>query len=244
MPDPAALARFAQDVEALKQARLPTKVGVMVPTYNRPDLARFAVLQLAHQSRPPDIICVHQNGHSDSYHWAVADLHVQPQVTWLQTNSQLRQHDWYAIPLRRLIEADCTHFFWADHDDLYLFDHVERGLADLADFDFSVSPRCGLLFTKPSDWRYNPEVNFTSHAPGGASSTMCFNRRFAIALLADITNDRTHQYTDNVVAHVTMPKFRCKVSDRLTCIYHSHEGSVTSAGWLPAAFGETEPRAA
>jgi hypothetical protein len=35
------------------------------------------------------------------------------------------------------------------------------------------------------------------------------------------------------VANVTMPKFRCNISrERETCIYHSHDGSVTSRDWL------------
>lgn len=237
MSEPA-LSSFAQQVQALREQRLPPKVGVMVPTYNRPDLARFAVMQFAMQSRAPDFICVHQNGVADSYDWCVADLRVASKVAWLRTNAQLPQHQWYSIPLRWLLEAGCTHIFWADHDDLYLRDHVEKGLEDLKDFDFSVSPRCGLLFTRASDFRYNPEVNFTSHAPGGMSSTMCFNRRFAQQLLADIEADTGTHYTDNIVAHVTMPKFRCKVSQRLTSIYHSHQGSVTSNHWLPDAFGD------
>lgn len=238
MAERAGLASFAQQVQALRGERLPPKVGVMVPTCNRPDLARFAVLQFAAQSRAPDLICVHQNGVADSYRWCVADLRLVPTVAWLHTNAQLPQHQWYSIPLRWLIENGCTHFFWADHDDLYLHDHIEKGLEDLKDFDFSVSPRCGLLFTRASDYRYNPEVNFTSHAPGGMSSTMCFNRRFAQQLLADIETDTANYYTDNVVAKVTMPRFRCKASQRLTSVYHSHPGSVTSSEWLPAAFGE------
>ena len=92
------------------------------------------------------------------------------------------------------------------------------------------------LFTKTADWRYAHQVAFDSHAPGGMSSTMCFNRRFAQALLQDIEQDTAHQYTDNVVAHVTMPRFRCKVSDVRTCIYHAHEGSITSRDWLPNTF--------
>jgi hypothetical protein len=237
--DPA-LAGFAAQVQSLRESRLPPKVGVMIPTFNRPDLARFAVMQFAAQSRAPDVICVHQNGVSDSYHWAVEDLRTTAPVAWLHTPAQLPQHQWYSIPLKYLLENGCSHFFWADHDDIYLHDHVERGLADLRDFDFSVSPRCGLLFTKARDFRYNLEVNFTSHAPGGMSSTMCFNRRFAQALLADIEADTSTYYTDNIIANVTMPKFRCKVSDRRTAIYHSHEGSVSSHGWIPRAFGETE----
>lgn len=236
----ATLTQFALDVAALKEAKArdaaATKVGVLVPTFNRPDLARACVLQLASQSRPPDIICIHQNGHPDSYEWAVADLRTASQLVWLHTPRTIAQHQWYAVPLRHLLDSGCTRFFWADHDDLYLRDHIERGLQDLQDHDFSVSPRCGLLYTRAADFRYAPEVEFTVHAPGGMSSTMCFNRPFAQALLDDIASDTQHQYTDNVVAKVTMPKFRCRVASRLTTVYHSHQGSITSSHWLPAAF--------
>lgn len=208
----------------------------MVPTFNRPDLLRSCVLQLAAQSRPPDVICIHQNGNPQSYQWAVADLRTGCDLVWLHTPQQLPQHQWYAIPLRFLIERDCTHFFWADHDDLYLRDHIERGLAELQDYDFSVSHRSALLYTKSADFRYSPEVEFTVHAPGGMSSTMCFNRAFAQQLLADITSDTQHHYTDNVVAHVTMPKFHCLRSSRCTAVYHAHEGSLTSQHWLAKTF--------
>jgi hypothetical protein len=214
----------------------PARVGVLIPTFNRPDLLRSCVLQLTAQSRPPDLVCIHQNGHPDSYNWAVADLQTDSQLVWLHTPQTISQHQWYAVPLRYLLEAGCTHFFWADHDDLYLRDHIAAGLEDLREFDFSVSPCCGLLFTKAADFRYAHEVEFTPHAPGGMSSTMCFNRRFAQELLADITEDRTHHYTDNVVALVTMPKFRCHISSRRTAIYHAHEGSITSHPWLVKAF--------
>jgi hypothetical protein len=208
----------------------------MIPTFNRPDLLRSCVLQLAAQSRPPDVICVHQNGHPDSYQWAIADLHTGCELAWLHTPHRVPQHQWYAVPLRWLIETGCSHFFWTDHDDLYLRDHIECGLAELQDYDFSVSHRCALLYSRAADFRYAPEVEFAVHAPGGMSSTMCFNRAFAQELLADITADTQHHYTDNVVAHVTMPKFRCLLSSRRTAVYHAHEGSLTSQPWLAKTF--------
>jgi hypothetical protein len=214
------------------------RIGAMVPTYNRPDLLRSCVLQLAAQSRPPDIICVHQNGHPESYQWAIEDLHTSAQLVWIHTPERIAQHQWYSVPLRFLIEQGCTHFFWTDHDELYLREHVAQGLAELQDYDFSVSRRCGLLFTRAADFRYGHEVDFTVHAPGGMSSSMCFNQAFAQELLADIEGDTQHHYTDNVVAKVTMPKFRCRVSSRRTVIYHAHEGTVSSAAWLDRAFSE------
>jgi hypothetical protein len=179
---------------------------------------------------------VHQNGNPVAYDWAVADLRIASQLVWIHTPEKIEQHQRYAIPLRFLLQRQCTHFFWADHDDLYLRDHVILSLQDLQEFDFSVSSRCGLLYIKAVDFRYANEVDFTVHAPGGTSSIMCFNRRFAEQLLLDIVQDREHHYTDNVVAHVTMPKFRCRVSNRGACIYHAHEGSVTSHPWLAKAF--------
>lgn len=219
-----------------ERAAAAVKVGVMVPTFNRPDLLRACVLQLAAQSRPPDLICVHQNGHPDSYIWAVEDLRTAGELVWIHTPQQIPQHQWYAVPLRYLLQAGCTHFFWTDHDDIYLRDHIAAGLEDLRDADFSVSRRCGLLFTKGPQFRYAPQVEFTSHAPGGMSSTMCFGRAFAEQLLADLLADTVHHYSDNVLAHVTMPRFRCRVSGRRTAIYHAHEGSLTSHPWLARAF--------
>jgi hypothetical protein len=227
---------FAQQINRLREEKLPVRVGVILPTFNRPDLARSAVLQFAVQSRAPDIICVHQNGVSDSYFWAVEDIRLAPRVAWLHTASALPQSRWYSIPLKYLLEEGCTHFFWADHDDIYQREHVEKGLLDLKDFDFSVSPKCGILFTRPSDYRYDPEVDFKSHAPGGMSSTMCFTRSFARELLADIEAQPLDTLTDNIIASVTMPKFRCTISSRATSVYHSHEGSITSRDWLPGAF--------
>jgi hypothetical protein len=212
------------------------RVGVMVPTYNRPDMLRSCVLQLAAQSRPPDVICVHQNGHPESYLWSVADLKIAPNLVWIHTSGRIPQHHWYATPLRFLLEDGCTHFFWADHDDLYLHEHVATGLQELATYDFSISRYCGVLLTKAADFRYQPHVEFTSHAPGGMSSTMCFNRAFAAQLLHDLLADTTHAYSDNVLAQVTMPRFRCYVSARRTAVYHSHEGSVSSSIWLADAF--------
>jgi hypothetical protein len=240
MPEEGApeLSRFAREVGALRESRMPARVGVLLTTCNRPDLARLAVLQFAVQSRPPDIICVHQNGEADSYFWAVADIQSNSRVAWLHTEAQLPQHKWYSIPLRYLIEQGCSHFFWADHDDMYMRDHVEKGLEDLKDHDFSVAANCALLYTRPADFRYNESVRFISHSPGGMSGTMCFTRRFATELLGDIEGDKTHAATQDVISQVTMPKFRCKVSDRRTAVYHAHQGALTSSTWLPDAFGD------
>lgn len=212
------------------------RVGVLLPTYNRPDLLRGCVLQLAAQSRPPDLVCIHQNGHPKRYDWAVADLQLPAtRLAYLHTPGRLPQQDWYAVPLRHLLGAGCTHFFWVDHDDLYLREHVAAGLAELADWDFSVSRRASLLYTRADRWRFEPTTEFSAHAPGGVSASMCFTRAFAEELLQDLLAERGQVHADQVVARITMPKFRCLVSARHTCIYHSHEGSLTSREWVRTA---------
>lgn len=210
------------------------RVGVFVPTFNRPDLARACVLQLLHQSRPPDLICIHQNGSAESYEWVVRDLGFEGLI-WLHSAERLRQHEWYLRPLRRLLDEGCTHLFWADHDDLYLSEHIASGLRELRDHDYSVSCRCGQLYLRRDAYRFVPEVDFRVHAPGGMSSSMCFTRAFGEQLARDLEADRLETYSDNVVAKQTMPRFSSLVSERRTTVYVSHEGSLTSASWLDAA---------
>lgn len=219
-------------------------IGVMIPTFRRPDLLRACMLQWLVQSTRADLICVHQNGSADSYDWCVDDLRSLGRIEWLHTPQRLPQHQWYAVPLRRLLAAGCTHFFWADHDDLYRRDHVEHCMAELAACDFTISDSCGVLYLAHDDYRFVPQSKFTVHAPGGMSASMAFNRPFAEALADDLDADQQHHYSDNVVAQVTLPRFSKQVSARRTTVYVSHRGSISSAAWLDRVFAapdETGP---
>jgi hypothetical protein len=225
----------------------PTKprVGVMIPTYRRPDLARACALQWLVQSLQPHCICVHQNGSSESYAWSVEDLAGLGRIDWIHTAERIPQNQWYLVPLRHLLAQGCTHFFWADHDDVYLRDHAARCVAELDQFDFSVASHCGTLYLKHDDYRFEPNMHFTAHSTGGMSSSMAFTRGFAEQLAADLQNDTKMQYADNVLALATLPRFRRLVSERRTTVYVSHRGSLTSAGWVDSMFaGSTEPAAA
>jgi len=216
------------------------KIGVMTPTYNRPDLARFLLLQMANQTRRPDLVCIHQNGTPQSYEWAIADVTREFAVQWIHNAEQMPQHEWYAVPLARLIDEGCSHFFWCDHDDLYDRTHIAAGVATLGEgkFDFSVNRRAGCLLLK-TPYQYFAEMEFKAHDPGGMSSSMCFNRDFAIELLKDLRTPRpTAHYSDQVLRRVTMPKFRCHLHDgTATTTYVSHAGTVSSRSWV-----EPKPR--
>lgn len=214
-----------------------TRVGVMIPTYRRPDLARACVMQWLLQSRPPDCICVHQNGSPDSYAWCVHDLLPAGPIRWLHSPETLPQRDWYLRPLRLLLDEGCTHFFWADHDDWYLREHVERCVAELDAADFTVASHCGVLYLRPHDYRYDPANHFTVHSSGGMSSSMAFTRGFAEQLAEDLARDTQTHYADNVLALATLPRFQRTISPRRSTVYVSHEGSLTSAAWLDGIFG-------
>jgi hypothetical protein len=218
----------------------PRKIGIIVPTYRRPDLVRFSVLQWTTQTVVPDVIAVHQNGNALRYDWAIRDLASLTRIEWIHTPTPSPQHFWYLLPLRHLVNLGCTHFFWADHDDIYRRDHVEVALNELVEHDISIAKYCGVLYTQKDDYRYVPSTEFAMHAPGGMSSSMCFNRAFAQSLITDIeTVGAEHHYTDNVLAKVTMPKFRVNISTRRqSTIYVAHPGSQTSASWLEDVFSK------
>jgi glycosyltransferase involved in cell wall biosynthesis len=208
------------------------KAGVFIPTYNRPDLLRSCVAQWLLQSRPPDVICIHQNGSKDAYQWCIEDLSDRCEIIWIHTPEKIPQHQWYIPPLEALIVKECTHFFWSDDDDLYSSAHISTCLAELSFADFRVAEFCSVLYVKERRYDYQPSVRFDVHGPGGMSSSMAFNRRFAKALVEDLTADREYFYSDNVLALVTMPKFSVYRSNKNTCTYKCHSGTVSSCHWL------------
>jgi hypothetical protein len=209
-----------------------TKIGVFVPTYNRPELLRACVLQLLAQTRRPNIICVHQNGTGENYAWSVIDLGAP--VVWMHTPGVIAQNEWYRIPLNHLIAEECTHFFWMDHDDIYLTHHIETAVAELdSGYDYRISKHCGILIARPDEFKYFPDALFEGiHSTGGMSASMAFNMPFAKALSVDLASpELAQEFSDEVLARSTMPRFRCFHSSAKTTVYLSHAMSLSSAHW-------------
>jgi glycosyltransferase involved in cell wall biosynthesis len=213
------------------------KVGVMIPTYKRPDLLRQAVIQWTVQTVKPDVLCINQNGSEDSYEWVIEDLKPLINIQWMHVPASIKQHYWYAYPLTQLLLDKCDVFLWADHDDIYYRDHIEKKLQALEGHDFTLSDTCGVLFLKPQDYKYQLPEKFTAHAPGGMSSSVAFNRKFAVALLDDLLKDEQYYYSDNVMAFTTMPKFDKNVTHDVTTVYVSHKGSHSSGHWAESVLG-------
>jgi len=66
----------------------------------------------------------------------------------------------------------------------------------------------------------------------GMSSSLAFDIFFAIQLKDDLINDQDINIADNVLAKVTMPKFKNFKSDVTTSTYVSHAGSYSSSNWV------------
>jgi len=213
------------------------KVGVIIPTYKRPDLLRQAVLQWIVQTVKPDVLCINQNGSEESYEWVIEDLKPLIEIKWIHVPNTIKQHLWYALPLSQLLTEGCDVFLWADHDDIYYRDHVEKKLAALEGYDMTLSDTCGVLFLKPLDYRYQKPEKFTAHAVGGMTSSTAFGKSFALALMLDLVSDEQHYYSDNVLAFTTMPKHSIHVTQDVTTVYVSHKGAHSSGHWAEDILG-------
>jgi len=213
------------------------KVGVIIPTYKRPDLLRQAVLQWIVQTVKPDVLCINQNGSEESYEWVIEDLKPLIEIKWIHVPNTIKQHLWYALPLSQLLTEGCDVFLWADHDDIYYRDHVEKKLAALEGYDMTLSDTCGVLFLKPLDYRYQKPEKFMAHAVGGMTSSTAFGKSFALALMLDLVSDEQHYYSDNVLAFTTMPKHNIHVTQDVTTVYVSHKGAHSSGHWAEDILG-------
>lgn len=212
------------------------KIGIITPTHNRPDCIRSLVLQMVNQIKQPDVVCIHHNGNKESYDWAIKDIVTNFKVIWIHTPEIINQHLWYSVPLQKLIEEECTHFLWCDHDDIYYSNHIEAIISTLDNnqVDFTVSNNVGVLLLKESEYAYTDSIAFTSHDPGGMSSSMGFKRNFACELLKDLNNpfNEKYCYTDQIVSRVTMNKFKCLVNSNNTATYVASSSTVSSSEWV------------
>lgn len=207
-------------------------IGLFAPTHGRPDLIRSSLLQFTTQTVVPDLIAVHQNGDPENYRYIIEDVKWPFDIIWIYNSKRISQHKWYSVPLQKLIEANCDYYFWIDHDDIYKSNHIEVCINELKNYDFRVSKYSQQLTVDQQSYKFSKSFRFTAHAPGGQSSSMAFNKKFAECLLKDINEDHENHYTDNVVAKVTMPKFNCFQSEICTTTYMCHKGSTTSRGWV------------
>ena len=209
-------------------------IGVFIPTTNRPDFIRQTILQIQNQSQKPHIVVVHQNGNNESYEWAVKDLKINFEIVWIHTKKKLANaHLWYLPALHNLILRKCDSYFWMDHDDIYLRDHIKEGQKVLKINDFGINKICGrLILDSPPKYEEQTKI---PHAPGGMTSSMCFNYTFAKdlmnKLLLDLKSKNPKKYPDQILAEM-LPKYKVGFSKKVTTVYVCHSKTVSSYHWL------------
>jgi hypothetical protein len=222
------------------------KIGIFTPTASRPYMVRCAALQFMNQTLKPDIVCFHQNGRENtkSYEHFVKDININ--YHWIHTPYDVSVDERYSIPLKYLVEQDCDYYFYCDDDDIYYNYHIEETINAIQ------SNNCDLIVRNKCDWvkfKYEPwqsiwdfklNDNFTAHADIGVSSSLAFNKNFALEFIKDCEintlNMREgkdfYQHTDNLIHKVTSSNFKTYVLSKTSMCYVIHKGSTTSNAWV------------
>jgi hypothetical protein len=222
------------------------KIGIITPTASRPYMVRHAALQFVNQTRKPDIVCFHHNGRENvkSYEHFVKDVQGL-NYYWLHTPYDVSVDERYSIPLEFLIGQNCDYYFYCDDDDIYYNHHIQETI------DVIQEQKCDLIIRNKCDWvkfKYEPwqsfwdfavDQNFTAHHIG-VSSSMAFNKQFAVAWLKDlIKNTETlnagkefYQHADLLLHKETAVNYKTYVYDKTSMCYVIHKGSTQSSSWV------------
>ena len=220
------------------------RIGGYVAAHNNPLFLRLTLLQILAQTVKPHVVAVHQNNHYTDYLWAVEDLIPVAQVQGIQVinihNPQApRPREWFAVPIRRLLDEGCDYFFKFDHDDIYYSNHVARLLEFLtAGYDYVINKVVGKLVLAPGKpYDYDPHCDFGQiHSPGGMSGSVAFSRRFAIQNLRDLESETSGMdWEDNITTQKTLSSFAGNVmrltDQKPTTCYVAYGGNASSAHW-------------
>lgn len=219
------------------------KIGVYMPTHRNPMFLRMALMQMALQTRLPDVIAVCQNNQDESGEWAVHDIieYLEghgTKVLLYHMKEKLQNPMFYLVPLQLLINEGCDVFLKIDHDDLFFREHVERMVAQLDESCDYVINTAAFMLTLPfgGDFVYKLTSNFDTNPLGGMSDCICFNRALAEAYAEDM-KQHIGKADDAILYDYTLPRFRVKKITRTpTACYVSHGSNLTTSEWARVEF--------
>lgn len=141
--------------------------------------------------------------------------------------------EWYRRPLAYLMDMGCTHYFWGDHDDIYMRDHVQTRLRELDHHDYMIAEFSSILAVKRNDYHMDGRVKFVNQPTGGHASSVAFNFPFAKQLHQSFLDQPDAPYADNVLGELAKSgQFTVAESPRVTTMYLAHGGTVTSHEWV------------
>jgi hypothetical protein len=196
------------------------KLGVYVASYNNPVFLRQCLLQIAAQTRLPDVLAIHENVHTTSYRWVVEDV-----ITKLQANGvevalyhspyPLLMPTFFCRPLKALIKAGCEIFNKIDVDDIIYAHHLavqESLFVAHQPADYVVNTQSELLvLLNKGGYKYSPKVDFGMWNPTGAHpNAIIFNRAVAEAFVEAMFTHAGEEADDAILAKHVFPQFNGK----------------------------------
>jgi len=221
------------------------KLGLYIASHHNAVFLRLALLHVWLQTQQPDVLAVHENGHTLSFQPLVEDVvkalqEKGTQVDWTHTPRRLR-HPHYHLPLlKTLLERGCDWFIKFDHDDLFYRNHIETLLAEVEGYDAAVSGLATVLIQPSDDYglvKHN--VLFGQFNPtGGMSDAVIFNRVVAEQYCQDLETAAAlsldHSSEDDLIlGNVTLPRFRVhRFYTKPTACYVSHGANLSTSHWV------------
>jgi len=213
------------------------KLGVYVANHNNPMFLRMCLLQIANQTRKPDVLAIHMNNQPNSSTWAVRDIIPKLRergtvVIGKLSPGPIQHPDFHLPPLEILFEQGCELFTKFDHDDFFYEEHIESLEKEMTDDVDVVAQKYFEALIIPQDAQYQARMTEMNQNPTLAmSDAILFNRVFAEQYIKDMKAAATGWPDDEVMAE-TMRKFRVKrYGCKPTCCYVIH-GTNTSSSWI------------
>lgn len=215
------------------------RLGVYVPAGPNPIFLRLFLLQLARQTRQPDLIAIYENGYSKSaLEIAGQDLINQFGDRLITTHDEpaANRIKRYCEPLKTLYyhPAEIETFVKMDLDDFYYDKYIENTEKILEGHDWASHLNNGVLLVRPfkGDFKYKKSAAFFLN-PVGSAALAVFNRKFAEKYI----NSMSSQYhkddvaDDDVMAECLKDMDVYRAADPIQYVYVSHGTNESSYSW-------------
>jgi hypothetical protein len=220
------------------------RLGVYVAAGPNPIFLRMLMLQIARQTRLPEVIAIFENGNK----FPALDLVCTEITAELKSKGVqiIHKHETdsasyinrYYIPLNMLYhtEPGVDVFLKMDLDDFYSDEYVQNTGHMLEHHDLAINQNSGLVLVRPfhGDFKYK-ESAIMKHSPMGAAPThVSFNRKFAEKYLGHLVGANLkgiETSDDDIMAEASQGMDFVRVDGPVDYMYVSHGNNQSSAGW-------------
>ncbi len=195
------------------------KLGVYIASHKNAIFLRLCLLQLAAQTRRPDVVAVCENGHPFKFRPLVEDVLQGLEsrgtlIRYLHSGASMVSPHFHMAALGMLLQEGCDLYTKFDHDDFFYTHHLAVLEEKVRGYDAAIGRFCEMLIQPLKGYGFiKPLFDFGVMNPTGGMSDACmFNRAFAEQYMADMkrmVEQRPDGIEDDyVMGKVTMPKFK------------------------------------